>query len=747
MPLIPPKLSFLPEFDGRDRLYSSLFPENRGGKFTLRILTILPNDDHLAPIEASLNIEALHLDLEYIAISYYWGDVNALEYLTIRGSDEGVPGLVCKLPVTKNLVAALRQFRTRASVNKEPLQLWIDAVCINQTDAVERAIQVGMMERIFQIAKNVWIWLGESDELVASGLATLFDLTDFHTLAPLQGTFSVRRATTRSRCTSWTLSLDEEILYIKQLSAVCALPYWSRGWTFQETVQPQRHVRYGKLKIELRSWYYILELCYQYVERMGKKLQALSFLPDILPLLSTSEKAFLLESLDINKLVSTFAPFAYGELEYLKKVRNFITRDVDEFRAANLTQEVFDSEGLFQARFLQDTFYLTSDPRDSVFALREIIPSLDKVRLDYAETPEYVFSAATEIMLRTTRAGLRELHKWYHPQTSPQPPSWVFDFTHCSIDIDENGTRPWVSRTLIAEFDASAGSFVRVSHCTRASIHVAGFLFDEILDISLPVDNTLQPHLRPMALWCSWMELARLHFRKRVTAEQESGAFTRALLRTFVLGHTVKGRFDLADLGLPDSVHWEDGPLVVLKAIIKLGNSVGAATGNCHTEAIAFTQALKRSSQCARFFVTKSFRVGLALPGAAVGDQIAILASGSLPFVLRPVPEDYAGEEAYRIMGGCYVDGMVTRITTFARHTDQYSQVRCKGKPCMQKPFAFARRAKASCPPERFLSRLALRLSRIPLAYGARKRQWSWLLHRTCASSKGTRFMRKKSFA
>jgi hypothetical protein len=303
-----------------------------------------------------------------------------------------------------------------------------------------------------------------------------------------------------------------------------------------------------------------------------------------------------------------------------------------------------------------------------VFALREIIPSLDKVRLGYTETPEYVFSVATEIMLRTTRAGLRELHKWYHPQASPQLPSWVFDFTHCSIDIDENGTRPWVSRTLIAKFDASAGSFVRVSQCTRASIHVAGFLFDEILDISLPVDNTLQPHLRSMTLWCSWMELARLHFRKCVAAEQrvaESDAFTRALLRTFVLGRTVKGRFDLADLGLPDSVDWEDGPLGVLKAIIRLGISVGAVTGNYHTEAIAFTEALKRSSHCARFFVTKSFRLGLALPGAAVGDQIAILASGSLPFVLRPVPEDYAGEEAYRIMGGCYVDGIVTLSTTF----------------------------------------------------------------------------------
>jgi hypothetical protein len=149
MPFISSKLNFLPPFVGRESLYSSIEPHLSGGIYTIRILTVLPSHDVLAPIEATLRI-ALYpfrdIEGDYTAVSYYWGDINAIEYLTVRGSDEGVPGLVCQLPVTKNLVAALRQFRARASVSKEPLQLWIDAVCINQTDAVERARQVGLME-------------------------------------------------------------------------------------------------------------------------------------------------------------------------------------------------------------------------------------------------------------------------------------------------------------------------------------------------------------------------------------------------------------------------------------------------------------------------------------------------------------------------------------------------------------------------------------------------------------------------
>ncbi|KAB5515527.1 heterokaryon incompatibility protein-domain-containing protein, partial [Coniochaeta sp. 2T2.1] len=61
------------------------------------------------------------------------------------------------LQVTENLVAAMTQLRER-----HPGRLfWIDAICINQQDPVERAAQVQLMRHIYQSAENVIIYLGE----------------------------------------------------------------------------------------------------------------------------------------------------------------------------------------------------------------------------------------------------------------------------------------------------------------------------------------------------------------------------------------------------------------------------------------------------------------------------------------------------------------------------------------------------------------------------------------------------------
>jgi hypothetical protein len=40
------------------------------------------------------------------------------------------------------------------------LYLWIDAICINQTNNKEKSFQVGLMAEIYQQANHVFAWLG-----------------------------------------------------------------------------------------------------------------------------------------------------------------------------------------------------------------------------------------------------------------------------------------------------------------------------------------------------------------------------------------------------------------------------------------------------------------------------------------------------------------------------------------------------------------------------------------------------------
>jgi hypothetical protein len=642
MPLIPSKLNFLPEFEGRERLYSSILPETRGGLPKIRILTVLPNDDHLAPIEASLSKTPLFHFLadgslaEYNAVSYYWGDIDELEIVRLNGSDEGEPGIVYEVPVTQHLTAALRQFRSYASKNQEPLQLWVDALCINQLDARERQSQVHKMSLIFQAAKRVWIWLGESDEMVERGLITLAELS--------------RKPPDQIDASS-ILSPDEEVLRIKQLAAVCALPYWRRGWTFQENMFGLRHLCYGKLRIEFNCWCLTLSTCVLYIAALVDKLGVISWYRSVGSLTSMSKFRE-----DMRQLSVTFAPFAFAEEFSIKVIVDHIKKrpSADD----KLDYIHLDLPGDFYSHFFQRTFYRTRNPQDAVFALREIIPALAGVELNYESTPEHTFTVATESLLRNIHGGLRSLPQWFHPQASPQLPSWVFDFTHCNNRINENGHEAFLSLYAIQKSDASAGSSFRVVHCDEKSMHVAGFIFDEILDVSRSFDHTIRPALAFETLLLSWVELAKVHCQASEVSRRGLATYTRAVIRTFGFDPRVKD-FTLDELGSPDLIQWEDGPMEVLRAIHERCGILETA-GKFGERVVGLHRFIKRHVEQGRFFVTKSLRMGLAPLDAAIGDRIAILASGDAPFVLRPVPVEYAGEEAYRIIGGCYVDGTVT---------------------------------------------------------------------------------------
>lgn len=88
---------------------------------------------------------------EYTCLSYCWQTIE-------RDADIICDGF--RFPVTKNLLNALKNLRSRTS----NLLIWIDQICINQDDNSERGHQVSIMKRIFSQAKEVIVWLGDEDD-------------------------------------------------------------------------------------------------------------------------------------------------------------------------------------------------------------------------------------------------------------------------------------------------------------------------------------------------------------------------------------------------------------------------------------------------------------------------------------------------------------------------------------------------------------------------------------------------------
>lgn len=43
--------------------------------------------------------------------------------------------------------------------------IWIDQICINQSDVEEKSHQVALMSHIYKYCKEVFLWLGEDGSL------------------------------------------------------------------------------------------------------------------------------------------------------------------------------------------------------------------------------------------------------------------------------------------------------------------------------------------------------------------------------------------------------------------------------------------------------------------------------------------------------------------------------------------------------------------------------------------------------
>jgi hypothetical protein len=145
-------------------------------------------------------------------------------------------------------------------------------------------------------------------------------------------------------------------------------------------------------------------------------LRVVGFISSVLALVSDSELAFLRRIADF---WTTFVPFAFAEAVLGVQLGNGVKFD-----------DQGDDQGQVEAAFFDNSFYRTSDPRDSVFALREIIPGLANLKLDYANTttPEHVFSIATESVLRNTPGGLRKLSRLVLPSGLAPTPFMGFRF-------------------------------------------------------------------------------------------------------------------------------------------------------------------------------------------------------------------------------------------------------------------------------------------------------------------------------
>jgi hypothetical protein len=226
-------------------IYKPLPTEN--SQRVIRLVELLPSQHKTADIKCILRLESLSRNPSYEALSYVWGDAAKLKHIDVCGH---------AFYVTNNLEIALHSLRLW---NKSRV-LWIDAICINQNDVVEKSSQVLQMGEIYSQAIEVLLWLGPETNSSAKAFYFLRSL-----ILP-----SIRQSSERSRPNvesedgqliissefsdglpsfalydqkkqkSLQYTVQEDPESVQYLQALCELlhrPWWRRIWVLQEVVR------------------------------------------------------------------------------------------------------------------------------------------------------------------------------------------------------------------------------------------------------------------------------------------------------------------------------------------------------------------------------------------------------------------------------------------------------------------------------------------------------------------------------
>ncbi|KAH7165242.1 heterokaryon incompatibility protein-domain-containing protein [Dactylonectria macrodidyma] len=186
----------------------------------------------------------------YSALSYVWGDPNERENIVVNSQ---------LVSVTKNLESALRCGPDLQKIHPGPdrtFLLWVDAICIDQTNTRERVAQLSLMAKLYQDAECVFAWLGseDRDDAFRALRPIIFEIDRIFN-DPSNGSFLEKLARLEwlenhpSLCKNDSLALNSpDISKIPSLFNACwsaindllTCQYWTRAWVFQEAVLARR---------------------------------------------------------------------------------------------------------------------------------------------------------------------------------------------------------------------------------------------------------------------------------------------------------------------------------------------------------------------------------------------------------------------------------------------------------------------------------------------------------------------------
>jgi ankyrin repeat protein len=400
------------------------------GSRAIRILQLQPGK-FSDPVRCSFETVTLdNCDIGYEAISYVWGT---------EEPDHEIWFPKGRFSVRTNLYLALLRFRKNATVRR----LWVDAICIDQENTLERNQQILLMKDIYSSASMVLIWLGKDDALIRPAFQSIHE-------------------DVRKNEMSYLSDLSEERnhrVWDPDIASLFRSPWFERAWIYQEIVCSRAATVYCGSRDASQS-----------ISRNSLPWECLSKFYEI------AEEVRALENVPTSSC-SILGPLIFGRNHY---------------NASDRIKNHFDLLTLLELRRNSSA----TDPRDKIFSLVGLSTEGQKglIPTDYSTSVVDAYTNVTRLLINS-RKDLRVLSAVQQSSGKSDLPSWVPDWRE-----------PWRFRPLIsgifkssksindtqASFTATAGRPLEL-HCDGCltELKLIGKPFARIQVLADLIPNTL----------------------------------------------------------------------------------------------------------------------------------------------------------------------------------------------------------------------------------------------------------------
>ncbi|KAI6084372.1 heterokaryon incompatibility protein-domain-containing protein [Hypoxylon rubiginosum] len=551
-------------------------------------------------LECELAIFPLNMAPKFNALSYCWGDVDRSSSIRCNGH---------QMSITPTLLEALRDL---IGLDRGDIEwIWIDQICIDQTNVAERGIQVNMMKAIYTTSERTIIWLGpriNGIEAVGNLLERLSQLYD-QDIDP-SGTRKRRRYTTDEH-KAMDLPHYKDLSWVS-LNYILSRPWFVRSWVLQEAVLS---------KVTPQMLCGTQELPWELILRSAAWLE--SYLSGNWNIRSTAMPA--LRSLILFR----------------------------ESRQEGLPWDI--TTLLNKARWFK-----ASEPRDRVYSLLGLIGEADEshilptaLQANYNKPVRDVFRDVTRYIIMSSRSLtiltlIRDNPDWGNY------PSWVVNFagyalwdriSYFSWSPHEKG---WLRVKEISN-KADGGRPVEVQQSSDDILALNGFQVDTVnavCEVMLGFNlNSFDSHVLVA------LKEACHRLTDRYTTTE---AIARAMMVTLTADWNLTNQERVADQ--PISHFWAYIREIYLRLHdneVELkeecANLLAEAESDTTVNANIFRLHLDASHRRRVFFTKDKAYVGLGPSIMQENDILCILFGGATPMVLRPVGD------CYRFVGECYV--------------------------------------------------------------------------------------------